>query len=182
MRDVAAAIHHDDPYLRPGFLLKNGTDSLTHFWVPFDPTVSPPPHLLRSVIERKPLPWLNGKTLLLVGDSVDRYAVEHFCDLVSGEFLRTDLTTLVSEINREGQLSHNTNPVICRVQDYNFEVISFSHYGMYDEADDYWSFKYFYTGPGLMENRIPLLRSLFAEYKREPDIIILSSGLSSSYT
>jgi len=79
--------------------------------------------------------------------------------------------------NDPGYLSHDTSPVRCRIDHYDFEIVDFSHYGMQNDSEDFWSFKQGYTAPGLMENRIPLLHDLFGKYNRQPDMIIMGSGI-----
>jgi hypothetical protein len=71
-----------------------------------------------------------------------------------------------------------TSPCICRVEDYDFELVSFFHYGMHEE--DYFAHKPATTRPSLIEERVSILSSIFAQYHRKPDIIILSSGLALS--
>ena len=67
-----------------------------------------------------------------------------------------------------------TKPRVCRIEEYDFEIINFFHYGMQDE--EIWTEKNVYTAPGLIEKRIPLLRGLFNDYGRKPDMILLASG------
>jgi hypothetical protein len=70
-----------------------------------------------------------------------------------------------------------TRPRICRVDEYDFEVIMFFHYGMQDK--EIWTEKNVYTPPGLIEERIPLLKPLLEDYGRKPDMILLASGIPS---
>ncbi len=151
-------------------------DSVIPFWDPFEPSLTRPPHLFQAINERQPLSWLRNKTLLVIGDSVDRYATQFFCELVHSEFRRGNMTDLNAP-NDPGYLSHDTSPVRCRIDHYDFEIVDFSHYGMQNDSEDFWSFKQGYTAPGLMENRIPLLHDLFGKYNRQPDMIIMGSGI-----
>jgi hypothetical protein len=168
-----------DPYLHPGTLsTRNGTgSSLIPFWHPLDPSLPRPPHLLQAIKERQPLTWLQNKTLLLIGDSVDRYLNQYFCELTSGDLRLADITDLDSSIQFE-HLFAKSSPVVCRLDYYDFEIISFFHYGLQNDSEEFWSFKSGYTEPGLMENRIPLLSSLFKNHDRQPDMIIMGSGIS----
>ena len=168
---------NDDPYLHAGTLAtRDGTDSVIHFWDPIDPSLPRPPHLIQAVKERKSLRWLRSKTILVIGDSVDRYATQFFCELVNAQFWRVDITDLDAQ-DEHDYLSPKTSPVICRIDEYDFEIVTFSHFGLQDDSEEYWSFKEGYTAPGLMENRIPLLQSLFKKHNRQPDMIIMGSGI-----
>lgn len=69
-----------------------------------------------------------------------------------------------------------TRPRVCRIDEYDFEIIMFFHYGMQDE--EIWTEKNVYTPPGLIEKRIPMLKPLLEDYGRKPDMIILASGIS----
>lgn len=168
----------NDPYLRPGTLTSRvGTgDSVIPFWDPFDPSLPRPPHLLEAVIEREPLSWLLHKTLVIIGDSVDRYLTQFFCELTDSDYRRANMTDLDSPVERD-DLTFKTSPVICRVDYYDFEIISFSHFGMQNDSEDYWSFKKGYTNPGIMDKRIPLIGPLCEKHNRQPDMVIMGSGI-----
>jgi hypothetical protein len=172
---------NDDPCLHSGTLAtRNGPDSVVHFWDPFDPSLSRPPHLLQAINERQPLTWLRSKTVLVIGDSVDRYATQFFCELVNSQYWRASMTDLDAQ-NEHDYLSPKTSPVICRVDYYDFEIISFSHFGLQNDSEEFWSFKQGYTEPGLMENRIPLVQPLLKKHNRQPDLIIMGSGICHYY-
>jgi len=106
---------------------------------------------------------------------VDRYATQFFCELVNSEYRRANMTDLDAPYEHD-YLSPKTSPVICRIDYYDFEIISFSHFGLQIDSDDFWSFKPGYTEPGLMENRIPMLQTLLKKHNRQPDMIIMGSG------
>ena len=172
---------NNDPYLHSGTLAtRDGPDSVIHFWDPFDPSLSRPPHLLQTVRERQPLSWLQNRTILVIGDSVDRYATQFFCELVNSQFWYSDMTDLDIEVQHD-YWSPKSNPTICRVDYYDFEIVSFFHFGLQNDSEEFWSFKDGYTAPGLMENRIPLLQSLFKKHNRQPDMIIMGSGIYCYY-
>jgi hypothetical protein len=176
----------DDPYLEPGILTTNTTDIAQNYWTPFNPQCPRSQHFLQDVIDRKPLPWLQGRTLLMVGDSVDRNNLRFFCELVNSTNMRVTTMENLSEVSfgdtdldpfnmDPGDL---TKPRICRIDEYDFEIINFFHYGMLDE--EIWTDKAVYTPPGTIEKRIPLLRGLFENYGRRPDFILLGSGALST--
>lgn len=168
----------NDPYLQPGTLTtRNGTDdSVVPFWDPFDPFLPRPPPLLQIINERRPQPWLQNKTLLLIGDSVDRYFTQFFCELTDSDYRRANMTDLDPPVERD-DLSFKTSPVVCRNDYYDFEIISFSHYGLQNQSEEFWTFKKGYTKPGLIENRIPMIAPLLEKHNRQPDMIIMTSGI-----
>ena len=173
----------DDPFLEPGILTANASDKDQNFWTPLNSDCPRAPHFLQDVIDRKPLPWLQGRTLLMVGDSVDRNNLRFFCELAGSENMRVTSMTNLTEVTLgdtdlepwnidPGDL---TRPRVCRIDEYDFEIIMFFHYGMQDE--EIWTEKNVYTPPGLIEKRIPMLKGLLEDYGRKPDMIILASGI-----
>jgi hypothetical protein len=173
-----------DPFLQPGYLTSNVEDITQNFWTPFNKECPKPPQFLLDVIDRKPLPWLQGKTLLMVGDSVDRNNLRFFCELANSSNTRvTTMTNFTEEYLGDTVLepwNHDprdlTRPRICRIDEYDFEIVMFFHYGLQDE--EIWAEKEVYTAPGVMEKRIPLLKTLFEDYGRHPDMVLLGSGIS----
>src|SRR6202035_6181226 len=69
----------NDPYLEPGYLNTNNLSIAENYWTPFSNECPRAPHFLQDVIDRKPLPWLKSRTLLMIGDSVDRNNLNFFC-------------------------------------------------------------------------------------------------------
>jgi len=67
-----------------------------------------------------------------------------------------------------------TKPRICRVEEYDFEIINFFHFGMHET--EMWTEKRVYTAPGIIDKRIPMLKQLMDDYGRQPDMILLASG------
>jgi hypothetical protein len=74
-------------------------------------------------------------------------------------------------INEPGDV---TRPRICRIEEYNFEIISYFHYGL--EEEEIWRDIKIYTPPGLFERRLWILDDMFWYHDRTPDLIILASG------
>jgi hypothetical protein len=134
---------------------------------------------LRDLIERKALPWLQGKTLLLVGDSVDRNNMDFFCKMVSGELIARAFDNLVVTTSNGSHYIAPTEEaqlLICRVEEYDYEIVTFSHWGL-EEADVWVRVK---ERPRQLEERIPFLKTIFESYERKPDMILLASGYSPS--
>ena len=171
-----------DPFLEPGYLSFNTERTSGNFWTPFNTECPPAPRHLQDVLDRRSLSWLQHKTVLIIGDSVDRNNVNFFCSLVNSSSIRVTSMTDFSETvigdsdtdptNKDpGDL---TKPRICRVEEYDFEIINFFHFGLHEY--ELWTEKRVYTAPGVYKERIPLLKKLLADYGRQPDMIILASG------
>ena len=171
-----------DPFLEPGYLSVDRYHTKGNFWTPFDRKCPRSPHFLQDVVDRKPLSWLEGRTVLLVGDAVERNNLEFFCELVNSTDIRTAPLRNIDSVLRPGnaikEASDLTRPKICRVEEYDFEIISFFHYGMHDE--DIWKDKQVYTPPGLLEKRIPIVWDLLYDHYRDPDVVLLASGSADS--
>jgi len=134
---------------------------------------------VRNVIERKALPWLQGKTLLLVGDSMDRNNLHFFCEMVSGRLItRASDNLVVTASNGSHYIAptFETQLLICRVEEYDFEMVTYPHFGL-EEADVWVGAQ---ERPRQLEERIPFLKTIFESYERKPDMILLASGYSSS--
>ena len=168
-----------DPYLQPGYLTINPHDITGTYWTPHDPSCPRAPSFLADVRDRRPLPWLEGRTLLLVGDSIERNNLRFFCDLVGSTDLRTTPMRNLSATLRQGHTilepADITRPNVCRVPEYDFEIVSFFHYGMQEQ--NIWNDTRIYTAPAIMEERVGTVFDLFFEYERDwPDMVILASG------
>jgi hypothetical protein len=175
-----------DPFLEPGYLSFNSELPSGNFWTPFNTDCPPAPRYLQDVLDRRSLSWLQHKTVLMIGDSVDRNNLNFFCSLVNSSSVRvTSMTnfneTVIGDTDTDptnkdpGDL---TKPRICRVEEYDFEIINFFHFGLHEY--EMWTEKKVYTAPGVYKERIPMLKKLMADYGRQPDMILLASGRACS--
>src|SRR5947207_2833659 len=164
-----------DTYLQPGFITTHVSNMTQNYWTSYNPNCPRAPHFMQDVLERKPLPWLQGKTFLLVGDSVDRNAVNYFFELVnsSGQYERTWDNIIVTARDGSQYEAPTQHLRICRVDEYNFEMVMFFHYGL-EDADVYAERSV--DLPRLLDERIPLLKTLIEFYGRTPDMISITSG------
>jgi hypothetical protein len=129
------------------------------------------------VIERKALPWLQGKTLLLVGDSVERNNLQFFCEMVSGSLIARAFDNLVVTTSNGSHYiapTEETRLLICRVEEYDFEIVTYPHWGL-QEADVFAQGR---ERPRQLEERIPFVKTIFESYERKPDMLLLASGYS----
>jgi hypothetical protein len=162
-----------DPYLQPGTLNLNMADIHDVYWTSFNPQCRRAPHFMADVLERKPLPWLQGRTVLLVGDSVDRSNLVNFCQLVNSSDVRMtmnhDLSDTIAPERSEANFSKTR---ICRVEEYDFEIINYFFWGMdvNDRDEDF-------TPEGPLVSYFEAVEKMFKNSTRRPDIISLSSGI-----
>lgn len=89
-----------DPFLEPGYLNFDPSNPINNTWIPFDPSRCDRSSLLKPLLDdlqsfyRSPsvdyrthldraLPWLVNRTVVLIGDSIERFHARDFCDLLS---------------------------------------------------------------------------------------------------
>ncbi|KAM0749379.1 hypothetical protein T439DRAFT_357730 [Meredithblackwellia eburnea MCA 4105] len=75
-----------DPFLEPGYFVRNLTVPEENRWVPFDSSCSAPRLLSRVKAGYEDFPWLQGRTIALFGDSVEKRATQYICAYLGGEF------------------------------------------------------------------------------------------------
>jgi len=74
----------------PGYLHYDANHTLNNNWVPFDARC-PPVSFLKPLVKdlqnpsstNHALPWLVNRTLVLIGDSIERFHARDFCDILS---------------------------------------------------------------------------------------------------
>lgn len=147
-----------DPFAQPGALFLNIENVSSTVWEPFDKTCKPS-HLLplvemvmeSDVIDpRAALPWLVNKTVVLIGDSIERFSLDYFCEVMDGDLglidpshpwspapfqngrdeLREDAETVKTWV-ADGR------PHWCRISDgdINLNLLSFFMYGTAEYAE-----------------------------------------------
>lgn len=128
---------------------------------------------MADVLERKPLPWLQGRTVLLVGDSIDRFNLENFCRLVNSSDVRMTMNHDLSDtMPPEPSEANFSKTRICRVEEYDFEIINYFFWGMdVDERDEG------FTPEGPLVSYFEAVEKMFKNSNRWPDLISLSSGI-----
>lgn len=166
-----------DPYLQPGALTFNKLDTTQNFWTSFNPECPRAPHFMQDVLERKDLPWLQKKTVLMIGDSIDRNSVAYFCESVNSSDHKSFMheiraTNLSWKTPTESRIAPPQGLTICRLDDYDFEIAMFWQCGLADE--DIFVDKC--MEPRMYPQRIPMLIQLFEERGRKPDMLMVGSG------
>jgi hypothetical protein len=137
-----------------------------------EPTFRPPPSLLSSIISdsgRYPdtpadpsFSWLQDRRILLIGDSVDRFMTQFFCE---------EFSTAMEEEER-----HTT--ATCHVSAFNLTLVHWHFPGTYTTRPDWWWMPSMDTVA--FEERweriwAPTIPSNFGT--RSPDLILFQNGL-----
>ena len=209
-----------DAYTQPGLVQHNPYP----VWKPYDPLCEAPallPNLLATLpsaatgsgarlrktlvtaAERTELSrTLQNRTVLLVGDAVDRTLLMQLCQLFGREVTGVDQAHPWGESLRRVPASHmpsgsaHTNPSDVLLADYCYEPVydtlftSFYHYGA--DTDDRWQRQASYFPPGRFEHRMsdllrPYLDALVSGARpagvnlpppraRKPDLAVFSSS------
>ncbi|GAA5908559.1 hypothetical protein JCM8208_002665 [Rhodotorula glutinis] len=178
-----------DPYALPGVLRFDYENRSANFWEPALSQCTPRDYMTALVSSRDDAPeleFLRGRVVVFFGDSVDRFALKHFCDFSTGE-----LETIGKDhplmpplpVGREhappGYVSHrNTTdwpasemgvPHVCRLEQLDFHLVNVFQFGLFPE-DEALTRHHHFLPPGGFEGRfdtfvVPLLENL-AERRR----------------
>jgi len=127
-------------------------------------------------VEQSPLSFLQGRTVLLIGDSIEWNAYKLFCDLwPTNESNDTELVERLRLQFSEDVISKTQlmDTRVCRVEKYNFELLFLWIVGMTD--DEIWKHKGY--SPASIRARTTLIEMTFRLYPRTPDIVLLGSGM-----
>lgn len=156
----------ENPYAEFGRLLVDPNIPEGNRWMPYDVTCAPPPlfamfregqphyeglHSLAFPIPTKrfrpemlPLPWAANRTILLVGDHVERLHVKDFCTFAAGEYAVIGSNHTLSPVPflngideklwRGGEATAS-RPAVCFVARYDLMLISVSHYGLANRVE-----------------------------------------------
>ncbi|SCZ88210.1 BZ3500_MvSof-1268-A1-R1_Chr2-1g04260 [Microbotryum saponariae] len=138
------------------------------------------------------LPWLFGKTVVLIGDHVERLHNKDFCRFVGGKFISAGPEHAISPppfhngIDEKLGSANQTNfvpsrPTVCYVEHYDFMMISVFHYGFINRVEAerenlLWD-PHFYA-PGNVQDRISyLIKKLLRNLDRQVNFIEFSSSV-----
>lgn len=187
-----------NPFEQRGRLIVDEMEVSENRWVPFDLTCEPSTLVndLRSGIDNGTpvdLPFLHNKTVVLIGDSIERVQLDQFCSIAGGSLAIISPSHPLASANYTELLpfekagnQHPTEaiedeifPHICYLEQYNFVMISLYTYGLstpeefargqlYDSPS--------YQAPAATVDRIQYqLLPLLDKLGREPDLIEFSS-------
>ncbi|GAA6064655.1 hypothetical protein JCM10212_005241 [Sporobolomyces blumeae] len=153
--------------------------------------------------ERTFYPWFRNRTVVLHGDSIDRFHLKDFCEFVGGRLelvtpdhpaspamwkkpnadpLRREQEERWQNRPREGW--ELTQPWICDVQEYGTTIVNVFTWGL-EGAEEFFEMERWYYPPATWVERmdhitLPLLPRLAKYLDRpeieNPDLVILNSG------
>lgn len=173
-----------DPYLEYGYptLNNQGEDLIaTNYWTSYNPDCRTAPRFMRDVVDRKPLPWLQNKTCLLLGDSVDRFNLDHFCVLAGDH--ETGWLDPTFQIEEDGHMVETDKPAIrfCFIKEYNFMLVEFL---TYIQMEDDWVWPWTMSGrfrrPRMIEQQVPHYKQIMDSLGRSPDLVVTGGGKQST--
>ncbi|GAA5880590.1 hypothetical protein JCM3774_004745 [Rhodotorula dairenensis] len=208
-----------DPYTAPGRLDHSDRWPDATRWLPYDPSCFPPPLLatLRAGLESKPsqysepaelqfplkrtstsagillpLPWLVGKTVVLVGDDVERAHAKDFCRFADGEYTVVTSNHPLSPRpfangidekwvqNTQGSLNE-TRPTVCYLPRYDFVLVNVFHFGLANrvefEHESIFRDPHFYPPAALRDRLDSILLPILSKLGRtSPDLVEFASG------
>lgn len=116
-----------NPFLSPGYL----TSSPSSRWNPFAVDCTTPSlHPLVLARTQEDMEWLQGRTVLIWGNSVDRLRVLDLCDIVNGTYTIYPHDSPLSPPRTEPgyptnwTISMGIRPRTCYVEAYDFMIVS----------------------------------------------------------
>ncbi|BGP55604.1 hypothetical protein JCM8202v2_003209 [Rhodotorula sphaerocarpa] len=92
-------------------------------------------------LQNRPLPWLERKTVVLVGDDVERAHARDFCRLAGGQYAVIDPAHPLSPrpfrngidekwLSTEANALNDTRPTVCYLPGWDFALVTIFHYGL----------------------------------------------------
>ncbi|GAA6003615.1 uncharacterized protein JCM10292_000651 [Rhodotorula paludigena] len=163
----------------------------------------PPAALSGSKHNRAFLPWFRNRTIVLHGDSIDRYHLKDFCSFVGGKLTNIDPHHPASPpmwIEPKGDSKRRemeqkwrdrpkegwelTNPWVCDIEEYGTTLVSIFTWGLAG-AEEFFEMERWYHPPARWTERmdeitVPLLQGLANHLDRpqitQPDLVVLNSG------
>lgn len=185
-----------DPHDLPGVLhlaedINNLQGALETSWQPINSTSCPSQSYVNQVASLNAststsLPKaLYNRTILLIGDSVDRANNQYTCHLLSGNYTITkpghpywaqdDIPD--KSAWKPNQYSERSFPTICHVESVDLFIMNVFHFGL--DEEDYFTWKDQYGPPYTVEERIEQIAlPLIEKVGRKVDILEFSSGVS----
>lgn len=198
-----------DPHDLPGVLhISNNIDSiegaLETQWFPLNATSCPSQNYINRIAsgDLTSIPSsLYNRTILLIGDSIDRANVQYTCHLLKGDYTITkpgdkywpqanipnnkennkDEANVKGEEQEEdwkpNEYSERSYPTICYIKKIDLLIMNVFHFGL--DKENYFTWKDQYGPPYHTELRIKeIALPLIEKVGREIDIVEFSSGVS----
>ncbi|SCV69242.1 BQ2448_2262 [Microbotryum intermedium] len=167
-----------DPFAEPGFLHYDPENPFGTRWIPYPESCEPAPDWL-SLLAKKDtnrLSFLKNRTILILGDSVDRNALHHFAEM----FGLPRYCVPFDDFSKKGVVPTGWDdrgiPWVVEVPWLGLTLTNGFFYGVDDE--DNFKQKPDWHAPGKAEDRIDKLFKVHtAQLPQDPSFISLHSGL-----
>ena len=163
-------ITRDDQACSPGFDLDDGYAGVMQLSRPHDTSLPD---------------YLRGKSVVLLGDSIDRIFVDHFCKKLTtrGKLSIHALHIAPRDLSvvrhPDSFYDDFSEPHSCTVTDEHgsFRIWSLMHYGTLTDDEHEWSFKNQTRGPRVAHEKVALFaNALRAAGHPPPDLVVAHSG------
>lgn len=167
-----------DPFAEPGFLHYNPEVPKRARWIPFSATCEPAPDYI-SLFEKRDavaLSFLANRTILILGDSVDRNGLEHFATMLGLDRYSVPYHDAKLKGFEPDGWDVRGLPWVVRCDWLDLTFTNGFLYGLDDE--DNFRAQPDWHAPGLAEERISKLVKVHTDQlKYPPSFISLHSGL-----
>ncbi|BGP51739.1 hypothetical protein JCM10450v2_007689 [Rhodotorula kratochvilovae] len=193
-----------DPYDLPGVLRFDYENHTANFWEPALSSCKARDYMNPLAFNDDEVPeleFMRGRVVMYFGDSVDRFALQHFCNFLGGQAESiTRGHPLMPPLPKgrehapDGYRSYrNTTdwpasemgvPHLCRVQKYDFHLLNVFQFGLFPEDESVMK-QHHFLPPGDYEGRfdtfvVPLLEKYAANRTAERNARIAANPLDPS--
>lgn len=194
-----------DPYQERGVLVVDPSRDAGNYWQPFSTGCVAIDYmsLFHAENAHPDLEFIRGRTVVLLGDSIDRGNLIEFCFFARGQLQTIGAQHPLSppyppgrekpfgyhdRLGQDGDGWANdeqSRPHECFLPQYDFRILSFFHFGLQPEEDDMIVRRSHYYPPNAVEDRIdsivvPILNSFAAlpgpKMNAVPDLFSMTPG------
>ena len=144
-------------------------------------------HFAKQIRDRQSVPHkLHRRTILAIGDSIDRNNADYGCKLLNGTY-----TTIqpghpywpqddIPGVWTPNEYSHRSFPAMCHVESIDLLLVNVFHFGL--DEEEYFGWKDQFGPPYNTEMRVEdIAMPLMQKIGRKPDIVELSSGVRQTF-
>lgn len=171
---------HCDPFNEPGYFDVQNHLSVYTKYVSLNPKCkTKADHIWTRLVQNETIPELQDKTVVIIGDSVDRNLVTFLCDKAKGTIRPTYQEDHNHEWNRSsGREVPHCFPRVCTLPFYNLTIVNYFMYGL-DEQGIWNDRKDIFWAPYTWRERVQMFGKTFATLGRgpAPHTLVFNSGL-----
>ncbi|GAA6063029.1 hypothetical protein JCM10212_001008 [Sporobolomyces blumeae] len=167
-----------DPFAEPGYLHVDDASPLSTRWIPFSDSCEPAPDWIATIARRDVahLAWLANRTVLVLGDSVDRNGLHHMAEMLGLPRYCVPYDDFANKGHVPPGWDERGIPWVIEVPFLNTYFTNGFFYGLDDE--DNFRQQPDWHPPGKAEDRIDQLFKVHAsQLPHPPSFISIHSGL-----